>query len=112
MVMKRGNTTGLTVGRANVIFSYARYYYGDNAETSKEWAILPFDSESGAFSDKGDSGSVIVDSQGRIGGLLTGGTVGVMPSFDVSYATPISFLFKCMQDRGLHNPNVSPVLTA
>ncbi|KAK0218127.1 hypothetical protein IW262DRAFT_1483789 [Armillaria fumosa] len=113
MVMKHGNTTGLTVGRANDVCSYARYYYnGDIAETSKEWAILPFDSKSGAFSDKGDSGSVIVDSQGRIGGLLTGGTIGVMPSFDLTYATPISFLLKCMQDKGLHNPNVNPVLTA
>ncbi|KAK0218117.1 hypothetical protein IW262DRAFT_1117502 [Armillaria fumosa] len=113
MVMKRGNTTGLTVGRANDICSYARYCYnGDIAETSKEWAILPFDSKSGAFSDKGDSGSVIVDSQGRIGGLLTGGTVGVMPSFDLTYATPISFLLKRMQDNKLHEPNVIPVLTA
>ncbi|KAF8957093.1 hypothetical protein BDZ97DRAFT_120014 [Flammula alnicola] len=112
MVLKRGNTTGLTVGRANDICSYAcNYYDDDKAETSKEWAILPFDSKSGAFSDKGDSGSVIVDGQGRIGGLLTGGA-GAAPSTDITYATPISFLLKRMQDNGLHNLNVNPILTA
>ncbi|KAK0225014.1 hypothetical protein EDD85DRAFT_980166 [Armillaria nabsnona] len=112
MVIKRGNTTGLTVGRANDICSYARIYDDDDkAETSKEWAILPFDSKSGAFSEKGDSGSVIVDGLGRIGGLLTGGA-GTTTSSDITYATPISFLLKRMQDSGLHKPNINPVLTA
>ncbi|KAK0442869.1 hypothetical protein EV421DRAFT_551705 [Armillaria borealis] len=110
MVIKRGNTTGLTVGRANNICSFARYYEDDKAETSKEWAILPFDSKSGAFSAKGDSGSVIIDGLGRIGGFLTGGA-GAMPSLDITYATPISFLLKRMQDNGLHKPNINPVLT-
>ncbi|KAF8503721.1 hypothetical protein F5888DRAFT_1631617 [Russula emetica] len=105
MVIKRGNTTGLTVGRANDICSHACNYYDcDKAETSKEWAIFTFDSRSGAFSAKGDSGSVIVD------GLLTGGA-GATPSSDVTYATPISFL-KRMHDKGLCKPNVNPVLTA
>ncbi|KAK0458222.1 uncharacterized protein EV420DRAFT_1544249, partial [Desarmillaria tabescens] len=112
MVIKHGNTTNLTVGRANDICSYARNYYNDDkAETSKEWAILPFDSKSGPFSAKGDSGSVIVDGQGRIGGLLTGGA-GAMSSSDITYATPISFLLKRMQENGLHKPNINPVLTA
>jgi len=111
MVLKRGNATGLTIGRANNIFSYVRNYYDDgNAETSKEWAILPFDSNSGAFSARGDSGSVIVDGLGRIGGLLTGGA-GSTPSSDVTYATPIQFLLKCIKGNGLE-PNVNPVLTA
>ncbi|OCH84906.1 hypothetical protein OBBRIDRAFT_815290 [Obba rivulosa] len=82
-----------------------------NAETSKEWAILPFDSKSGPFSAKGDSGSVIVDGLGRIGGLLTSGA-GATPFSDITYATPISFLLKRMQENGLHEPNVNPVLTA
>ena len=111
MVIKRGNTTGLTIGRANDILSYVRDYYSDgNPKTSKEWAILPFDSKSGAFSERGDSGSVIVDSLGRIGGLLTGGA-GATPSTDVTYATPISFLLKRMRENGLI-PNINPVLTA
>jgi hypothetical protein len=62
MVIKRGRTTGLTVGRANDTLSYTRNYLGDNDfGVSKQWAILPFDKRSGAFSAKGDSGSVVVD---------------------------------------------------
>jgi len=110
MVVKRGNATGLTVGRANDVFSYVRDYNGGgNTKTSKEWAILPFDSKSG-FSEKGDSGSFIVDGLGRVGGLLTSGT-GATISSDITYATPISFLLKCMEDKGLHKPNINPVLT-
>ncbi|KAJ3505234.1 hypothetical protein NLJ89_g7521 [Agrocybe chaxingu] len=115
MVLKRGNTTGLTVGRANNVFSYARYDYhnDDKAQVSKEWAILPFDSKSRAFSETGDSGSVIVDGLGRIGGLLTGGS-SAKPSSDINitYATPISFLLKRLQENGLRELNISPVLTA
>jgi hypothetical protein len=106
MVIKRGRTTGVTIGCANNIFSYTRF----GEQTSKEWVILPFNSKSGTFSKMGDSGSVIVDGLGRIGGLLTG-SAGAMPSSDITYATPISFLLKCMHDKGLHNPNINPVLT-
>ncbi len=113
MVIKNGRTTGLTIGRANNICSYARHYYdGDIGETSKEWPILSFNSKSGPFSADGDSGSVIVDGQGRIGGLLTGGAAGVTLSVDITYATPISFLLRRMQENGFYKPNVSPVLTA
>ncbi|KAJ7439344.1 hypothetical protein FB451DRAFT_1302210 [Mycena latifolia] len=112
MVIKRGNTTGLTVGRANDICSYTRNYYGDDtAKISKEWAILPLDYKSGAFSDKGDSGSVIVDGLGRIGGLLTGGA-GATTSSDITYATPISFLLRSMQDHGLHEPSLNPSVSS
>ena len=110
IVIKRGNATGLTIGRANDIFSYARKYSDDgSAETSKEWAILPFDFESGAFSKKGDSGSVIVNGLGHIGGLLTGGA-GSASSSDITYATPVNFLLKCMKENGLES-NINPILT-
>ncbi|KDQ11235.1 hypothetical protein BOTBODRAFT_87441, partial [Botryobasidium botryosum FD-172 SS1] len=102
MVLKRGNATGLTIGCANSIFSYARRYHEDGTtSTSKEWAILPFDSKSGnPFSAKGDSGSVVVDGLGRMGGLLTGGA-GTSSSTDLTYATPINFLLRRMQESGL-----------
>ncbi|KAK7447031.1 hypothetical protein VKT23_014244 [Stygiomarasmius scandens] len=110
VVIKRGSATGLTIGRANNIYSYARNYFGDdNVSISKEWAILPFNSKSGPFSDKGDSGSVIVDGLGHIGGLITSGA-GFRDSPDVTYATPINFLLKRMQEHGL-KPNIDPVLT-
>jgi len=69
-----GSTTGLTIGRANDNLSFVRVYHDDNDEDdfglSKEWSILLFDNKPGPFSAEGDSGSVIVDSSGRIGGLL------------------------------------------
>ena len=99
MVLKRGRTSGLTVGRANNIFSYTRFYFdGRYTGTSKEWAILPFDGDSGAFSKRGDSGSVVVDGMGRIGGLLTGGS-GPTDSTDVTYVTPISFVLKTIRNH-------------
>jgi len=117
MVIKRGSGSGLTIGRANNIVSYKRYYYGDESDdeyqdTSKEWGIFSYDSKSGAFSDYGDSGSVIVDGLGRIGGLLTGGngSQDSEASVDITYATPITFLLKRLQENGLHKPNVNPTL--
>ena len=99
MVMKVGRATGLTIGRANNILSFTRTYFGDNdCGVSKEWAILPFDSKSGAFSEKGDSGAVVVDGRGRIGGLLTGGG-GQTESMDVSYVTPIEFVMRAIRSN-------------
>lgn len=99
MVLKRGRTTGLTVGRANNIFSYTRIYF-DRTYTgvSKEWAVMPFNKNSGPFSDKGDSGSVVVDAMGRIGGLLTGGS-GITDRTDVTYVTPITFVLKTIRSN-------------
>ncbi|KAI0255840.1 hypothetical protein BJV78DRAFT_1273361 [Lactifluus subvellereus] len=111
-VITRSGISGLTIGRANNVLSYTRNYCGgDSADTSKQWSIFSYDSKSGAFSTKGDSGSVIADGLGRIGGLLTGGA-GTTASSDITYATPINFVLKRMQENGIHKPNVSPVLTA
>src|SRR5205807_1410000 len=94
MVIKSGNTTGLTIGRANNLFSFTRNHLrNDDSEVSMEWPIVSFDTKSGPFSDKGDSGSVIADGFGRMGGLLTGGTSSASP-FDITYATPLYFLKK------------------
>ncbi|KAH9053062.1 hypothetical protein EDB87DRAFT_1676932 [Lactarius vividus] len=93
IVLKRGRTTGLTVGRANNVFSCTRKYFGDNnTGISKDWVVLPFDNShrnrSGDFSAKGDSGSVVVDGAGGIGGLITGGA-GKADRVDFTYVTPI-----------------------
>ncbi|KAN0109281.1 hypothetical protein V8E52_009465 [Russula decolorans] len=52
--------------------------------------------KSGAFSAKGDSGSVVVDGAGRIGGVLTSGG-GDTDSSDVTYVTPIDFVLKTIR---------------
>ena len=60
IIMKRSNTTGLIIGRANEISSYVRNYYDNsNTQTSMEWAIYLCDNKSGPFSNKDDSGSAI-----------------------------------------------------
>ncbi|KAI9450878.1 hypothetical protein BJY52DRAFT_1206074 [Lactarius psammicola] len=99
LVIKNGNTTSVTIGRANGIFSY----------TSTEWAILPYDSKSGVFSAPGDSGSIIADSRGRIGGLLTGGA-GKMESSDITYATPFFWLNPRIKENGFPNAHIYPVM--
>ncbi|KIK65005.1 hypothetical protein GYMLUDRAFT_82987 [Collybiopsis luxurians FD-317 M1] len=123
MVIKNSSATGLTIGCTSGFFSYIRTYSENgDVETSKEWAILPFKYRpspySGMgmfapFSAKGDSGSVIVDDQGRIGGLLTSGAASDHTShMDITYATPVNFLLKRMVEHGLHEPNINPVLAA
>ena len=97
LVIKNGATTGVTIGRATGIFSAVREYFPNGTHhTSHEWAICNYDNKSGVFSACGDSGSVIVDGLGRIGGLLTGGA-GRTESSDIAYATPWFWLFECIK---------------
>ena len=63
-------------------FPYAREY---SSNSTKEWTILPYDGKSGVFSDRGDSGSIIVDGCGPIGG-----GAGNTESSDITYSSPAS----------------------
>ncbi|KAJ7292808.1 hypothetical protein C8J57DRAFT_1444259 [Mycena rebaudengoi] len=105
VVIKRGLATGLTVGHANDIISYARVYErsGDVTGTSREWAILPMPESQHTFSEPGDS-----DRRGLIGGLLTGGT-GAASLIDITYATPVDFILHRLEDFGFAAPNVNLV---
>ena len=71
IVTKNGCTTGLTIGRTTGAKSFVRgeCFPNDRQETSMEWTILLYDHKSGAFSAPGDSGAIIVDGNGRVGGL-------------------------------------------
>ncbi|KAI9436542.1 hypothetical protein F5148DRAFT_1371945 [Russula earlei] len=107
-VVKHSITTGVTIGRANGVFSFVREYFPNQThQTSKAWATLPYDGKSGQFSDHGDSGSIIVDGLGRIGGLLTGGG-GKTGLPDVTYATPFFWLLPRIQAAGFPNAHVDP----
>jgi len=109
-VIKNGIATGLTIGRATGIFSYVREYFTNGThQTSTEWAILPYDHKSGVFSAPGDSGSIIADSRGRIGGLLTGGA-GTMEDSDITYATPFFWLLARIKENGFPNAHIHPVM--
>lgn len=108
-VIKNGNATGVTIGRANGIFSYVRQYSNNHTyQTSMEWAILPYDHKSGVFSAPGDSGSIIADGRGRIGGLLTGGA-GKRGDSDITYATPFFWLFPRIKKNGFPNAHLYTV---
>ncbi|KAG8742377.1 hypothetical protein FRC10_001599 [Ceratobasidium sp. 414] len=84
VVMKDGNTTDLTVGR---YAGLEAYLCDDLGVESIELAIYNYDGQSGPFSAKGDSGSLIFDGGGHMVGILHSG----MPkggSNHVTYATP------------------------
>ena len=65
-----------------------------------ELAIITFDSKSNAFSVRGDSGSAIVDGEGRIAGIITGRS-GTTISSDITYATPAHFIYEQLVARGI-----------
>ena len=111
IVLKRGNATDLTIGRGNNVFSFVRHYFKDKEpQTSKEWPVLSYDEKSNAFSGQGDSGAVVVDGRGRIGGIITSGG-GDTDDFDITYATPIEFLLQRIASQ-FPNAHLNPVLTA
>lgn len=93
VVIKNGPTTGLTIGHAVGIGSFTRRSLQDIDEefTSMELAIYSCDKEC-AFSDPGDSGSIVADAKGRVVGLLTSGSGSPKASTDVSYATPFDWI--------------------
>ena len=109
LVVKSGKSTGVIIGRATGIMSFVREYFEDGThETSMELAIYPYGSKEGAFSAPGDSGSIVADSNGRIVGLLTGGT-GEGNSVDVTYATPFYWLFNERIKAAFPNAHLYPV---
>jgi hypothetical protein len=105
LVVKSGNATGTTIGRANGIFSIVRNYFGD-VQTSMEWVVINYDSKSEVFSEPGDSGSIIADIRGRIGGLLTSGCRHQRESADMTYATPFWWLLERIKANGFPNAHL------
>ncbi|KAF9235843.1 hypothetical protein BU15DRAFT_89406 [Melanogaster broomeanus] len=107
-VVKSGSATDTTLGRANGVFSIVRVYFIDMSvhETSMEWAIINYDSKSEVFSEPGDSGSIIADIHGRIGGMLTGGS-GKTDSSDMTYATPFWWLLQRIRANGFPNAHLN-----
>jgi hypothetical protein len=82
--MKDGNTTGLTVGRYSGLEALLCDEFGVE---SIELAIYNYDNKSGPFSDKGDSGSLVFDGEGRMVGIMHSGLWKGSISH-VTYATP------------------------
>ncbi|KAI0292556.1 hypothetical protein BC826DRAFT_1146247 [Russula brevipes] len=110
LVVKTGNATDTTIGRANGVFSIVRDYFNDMSinQTSMEWGIINYDSKSEVFSEPGDSGAIIADIRGRIGGLLTGGC-HKLKSSDMTYATPFWWLLERIKAKGFPNAHLGVV---
>jgi len=111
LVIKNGNGTGVTVGRATGPMSFVREYFENGThETSMMLAIYsygygdkPYGNKEVVFSGPSDSGSIIVDSKGRVVGLLNGGAGKTgSTNLDVTYATPFYWL---LQRIKTHFPN-------
>jgi hypothetical protein len=98
IVMKDGNTTNLTVGGLAGMEAYTCDVFGIE---SIELAIYNYNKQSGPFSAKGDSGSLIFDGEGRMVGILHSG----MPkgaSNHVTYASPAWWVLEQIK---LHYPH-------
>ena len=108
LVVKSGNATNTTLGRANGVFSIVRDYFTDMSvnQTSMEWGIINYDSKPEVFSEPGDSGSIIADIRGRIGGMLTGGS-GQTESSGMTYATPFWWLLQRIRANGFPNAHLN-----
>ena len=82
--MKDGSRTDLTVGR---YAGLEAYLCDDLGVKSIELAIYNYDKQSGSFSEKGDSGSLIFDGEGHMVGILHSGMLK-SGGTHVTYATP------------------------
>ena len=94
LLQKRGRSTGVTFGTTNEILSVVRRCSA--AVVSKELWILS--SIWKPFSEEGDSGSAVFDLKGRIAGMMTS-RIGLAASADVTYATPIDWLLRDINDQ-------------
>ncbi|KAK1231646.1 hypothetical protein PQX77_005244 [Marasmius sp. AFHP31] len=103
LVIKNGLSTGTTVGRVLGMESYTRTYTDsyEIKKTSVEIAVVASGKRQGPFSAPGDSGSIVLDRDGRILGMLTSGA-GTTDTTDVTYVTPYFFLDKAIKK---HFPN-------
>ncbi|KAI0312168.1 hypothetical protein OF83DRAFT_1087186 [Amylostereum chailletii] len=92
LVVKHGLTTGTTIGRVTGMESFTRKFneYGIK-ETSMEIAVLPYGNANGPFSALSDSGSIVLDRNGRILGMLDGGA-GSTNRTDITYLTPYWYI--------------------
>jgi hypothetical protein len=107
-VLMRGATSGLKIGHANSIFSYTR---DDKGRVSKQWPILPIPvallrtknyGQRSTFGKVGDSGAVVVDAVGRVGGIVACGAGDRKWEFDVTYVTPVGAVLDFIKGvRGL-----------
>jgi hypothetical protein len=109
--VKHGATTGTRLGRVNGLESVKRTYseLGIDKQDSLEIAVIYYGRGHDHFSEKGDSGSIVLTRDGKIVGMLTGGT-GPTDEIDVTYVTPFWWLLQLIKEV-YPNAHVYPVKT-
>ena len=83
-VRKRGRTTELTHGSVDSVDVSVSLDYGDGLGTRtlrRQIRVVPDTAQNARFSNKGDSGSVVVDDGNRVIGLLFAGTTSGSATF-------------------------------
>jgi hypothetical protein len=70
---------------------------------------MNYDSKSEVFSEPSDSGSIIADIRGCIGGILTGGS-GKTKSSDMTCATPFWWLLERIRANGFPRAHLSVLI--
>lgn len=101
-VRKIGRTSGLTTGTISSI-------NGPTTSKTNQIHIRPVSSETytlaengkKAFSDRGDSGSVVVNEDNEIIGLLWGGDPALDPNVDVTFACHIGVVLTELNNAGI-----------
>lgn len=93
-VIQNGTRTGLAIGRASGLESFIREH--DSNGTIFTWmavAVYSYSHTDSAFSASGESGSVVVDGEGHVVGMIVGGAGSVeRDKTDVTYLTPYHWL--------------------
>ena len=75
LLIKNGCTMNTIIGHGTGIKSFVRDCFpGGTEKTLMQLAIVGYDNRSGALSNPGDSGAIIVGGQGRVAAFLTGGS--------------------------------------
>ena len=100
-IRKRGRTSGLTYGTVTSVDQTVSINYGDGlgTHTLKNQIRLEVDTaHSTVMSDHGDSGSVVVDANNKVIGLLY---AGIDPGHTVSFANPIQTVPRRAERRPL-----------
>lgn len=107
MVLKRGHTSGLTVGCLNTVTSIVRKpFKSQPGAKSREVLVLPRKSRSDPFSEGGDSGAAVVNRDGAVAGMITSGG-GYDNISDCTYVTSINFLLRRLEELG-YPANIFP----
>ena len=103
LAVKNGSATGTTFGRVNGLESITRKHphHDSISQRALEIIVCGCDtsrSDNALFSIPGDSGSCVVDREGRLIGLLTSG-VGPIERTDRTYITPYFALKKALEQK-------------